>query len=66
MSSEDTFDDKPLADVDEQAVAKALDSERVFERSSAPPRWCFPQPLAPTSFQTSLNLKLSPCLNLSR
>ena len=37
MSSEDTFDDKPLADVDEQALAKALDSEHVFERSSAPP-----------------------------
>ena len=30
MSSEDTFDDKPLPDVDEQAVAKALDSEHVF------------------------------------
>ena len=37
MSSEDTFDDKPLADVDEQALAKALDNEHVFERSSAPP-----------------------------
>jgi hypothetical protein len=36
MSSEDTFDDKPLADVDEQVLAKALDSEHVFERSSAP------------------------------
>ena len=36
MSSEDTFDDKPLADVDEQALAKALDNEHVFERSSAP------------------------------
>lgn len=36
MSSEDTFDDKPLADVAEQALAKALDSEHVFERSSAP------------------------------
>ena len=42
MSSEDTFDDKPLADVDEQAVAKALDSERVVERSSAPPALVFP------------------------
>ena len=42
MSSEDTFDDKPLADVDEQALAKALDSERVFERSSAPPALVIP------------------------
>ncbi len=37
MSSEDSFDDKPLADIDESAVAKALDSEHVFQRSSAPP-----------------------------
>ena len=37
MSSEDNFDDKPLADVDAQAVAKALNSDHVFERSSAPP-----------------------------
>ena len=37
MSSEDTFDDKPLADVDEQVLAKALDNEHVFERSSALP-----------------------------
>ena len=42
MSSEDTFDDKPLPDVDEQAVAKALDSEHVFERSSAPPAMVMP------------------------
>jgi hypothetical protein len=42
MSSEDTFDNKPLADVDEQAVAKALESERVFERSSAPPPMVIP------------------------
>jgi len=42
MSSEDTFDNKPLADVDEQAVAKALESERVFERSSAPPALVIP------------------------
>ena len=42
MSSEDTFDEKPLSDVDEQAVAKALDSERVFERSSAPPALVIP------------------------
>jgi hypothetical protein len=42
MSSEEHFDDKPLADVDEQAVAKALDSERVFERSSAPPALVIP------------------------
>ena len=37
MSSEENFDDKPLADVDERALAKASDSEGVFERSSAPP-----------------------------
>ena len=42
MSSEEHFDDKPLADVDEQAVAKELDSERVFERSSAPPALVIP------------------------
>ena len=42
MSSEDTFEEKPLSDVDEQAVAKALDSERVFERSSAPPALVIP------------------------
>jgi len=42
MSSEEHFDDKPLADVDEQAVAKALDSDRVFERSSAPPALVIP------------------------
>jgi hypothetical protein len=42
MSSEDTFDDKPLADVDAQAVANALNSERVFERSSAPPELLMP------------------------
>ena len=42
MSSEDTFDDKPLADVDEQALAKALDNEHVFERSSAPPALVIP------------------------
>jgi len=37
MSSEEHFDDKPLANVDEQAVANALESEGVFERSIAPP-----------------------------
>ena len=37
MSSEDNFDDKPLAQVDEKALAQALDNEHVFERSSAPP-----------------------------
>ena len=42
MSSEDTFNDKPLADVDEQALAKALDNEHVFERSSAPPALVIP------------------------
>jgi hypothetical protein len=42
MSSEEHFDDKPLADVDEQAVAKAFDSERVFERSSAAPELVIP------------------------
>ena len=42
MSSEEHFDDKPLADVDEHAVAKALDSERVFERSSAAPELVIP------------------------
>jgi len=42
MSSEEHFDDKPLADVDEQALAKALYSERVFERSSAPPELVIP------------------------
>jgi cytoskeletal protein RodZ len=42
MSSEEHFDDKPLADVDEHAVAKALDSDRVFERSSAPPALVIP------------------------
>ena len=42
MSSEEHFDDKPLADVDEHAVAKALDTERVFERSSAPPTLVIP------------------------
>ena len=42
MSSEEHFDDKPLADVDEHAVAKALDKEHVFERSSAPPALVIP------------------------
>ena len=42
MSSEEHFDDKPLADVDEQDVAMALDNERVFERSSAPPALVIP------------------------
>lgn len=42
MSSEEHFDDKPLADVDEQDVAMVLDSERVFERSSAPPALVIP------------------------
>ena len=46
MSSEEHFDDEPLADVDEQALAKALDSERVFERSCersiAPPALVIP------------------------
>jgi len=37
MSSEDNFDDKPLVQVDEKALAQALDNEHVFERSSAPP-----------------------------
>jgi hypothetical protein len=50
MSSEDTFDDKPLADVDEQAVAKALDSEHVFERSSAPPTVVMPSSLSTDEF----------------
>ena len=36
MSSEEHFDDKPLANVDEQAVANDLESEGVFERSIAP------------------------------
>ena len=36
MSSEENFDDKPLANVDEQAVANDLESEGVFERSIAP------------------------------
>ena len=42
MSSEEHFDDKLLADFDEHAVAKALDSERVFERSSAAPELVIP------------------------
>ena len=42
MSSEEHFDDKPLADVDEHAVAKALDNDPVFERSSAPPALVIP------------------------
>jgi hypothetical protein len=42
MSSEEHFDDKPLADVDEQAVVKALDSDPLFERSSAPPALVIP------------------------
>ena len=42
MSSEENFDDKPVADVDEHAVAKALDADRVFERSSAPPALVIP------------------------
>ena len=42
MSSEEHFDDKQLADVDEQDVSMALDSERVFERSSAPPTLVIP------------------------
>jgi hypothetical protein len=37
MSSEDSFEDKPMADIDEETLAKALDNEHVFERSSAPP-----------------------------
>ena len=36
MGSEENFDDKPLANVDEQAVANDLESEGVFERSIAP------------------------------
>jgi len=42
MSSEEHFDDKPLADVDEHAVAKALDNDPLFERSSAPPALVIP------------------------
>jgi hypothetical protein len=42
MSSEEHFDDEPLADVDERALAKASDSEGVFERSSAPPALVIP------------------------
>ena len=42
MSSEERFDDKPLANADEQAVANDLDSEGVFERSIAPPALVIP------------------------
>ena len=42
MSSEEHFDDKPLANVDEQAVANDLDGEGVFERSIAPPALVIP------------------------
>lgn len=35
MSSEDSFDDKPLPKVNEKHVAKASAAEHVFERSSA-------------------------------
>lgn len=37
MSSEDSFDDKPLPKVNEKHVAKALAAVHVFERSSASP-----------------------------
>ena len=50
MSSEDNFDDKPLTDVDAQAVAKALDSDPVFERSSAPPKVVLPSPSSTDEF----------------
>ena len=50
MSSEDKFNDKPMADVDEQALAKALDSEHVFERSSAPPSMVVPSPSSSDEF----------------
>ena len=42
MGSEENFDDKPLANVDEQAVANDLESEGVFERSIAPPALVIP------------------------
>jgi len=42
MSSEEHFDDKPLANVDEQAIANDLESEGVFERSIAPPALVIP------------------------
>lgn len=37
MSSEDSFDDKPLPEVNVKHVAKASAAEHVFERSSASP-----------------------------
>ena len=42
MSSKEHFDDKPLANVDEQAVANDLDGEGVFERSIVPPALAIP------------------------
>lgn len=50
MSSEDNFDDKPLTDVDAQAVAKALDNDPVFERSSAPAKVVLPLPSSTDEF----------------
>ena len=37
MSSEEKFDDTPLADIGEKEVAQAQASDRVFDRSSAAP-----------------------------
>ena len=42
MSGEEHFDNKPLANVDEQAVANDLDGEGVFESSIAPPALVIP------------------------
>ena len=42
MSSEDNFDDKPLAEVSAKHAAKVFDAEHVFERSSASPDTVIP------------------------
>ncbi len=48
MSSEEYFDDQPLTDVDEHAVAKALSSQQVFERSTSTPAATVPSMVSST------------------
>ena len=50
MTSEDAFNDKPVAEIDENAVAMALDSDHVFERSSLPPEQVLPSPSSTDAF----------------
>ena len=60
MSSEEHFDDKPLADVDEQDVVMALDNERVFERSSAPPALVIPSASSTDEFPDEMEPEPEP------